>query len=96
MARLEDLNVDLKNIDYIVVSHTEPDHAGSVEKILKLSPKAKIIASQNAVNYLKEIVNSEFEYIVANDNDEIKIENKTLKVLFSSTSSLARYYIHVH
>ncbi|MCU9808465.1 FprA family A-type flavoprotein [Paraclostridium sp. AKS46] len=79
LARLEDLNVDLQNIDYIVVSHTEPDHAGSVERILKLSPKAKIIASQNAVNYLKEIVNSEFEYIVANDNDEIKIENKTLK-----------------
>lgn len=79
LARLEDLNVDLQNIDYIVVSHTEPDHAGSVERILKLSPKAKIIASQNAVNYLKEIVNSEFEYIVVNDNDEIKIENKTLK-----------------
>ncbi|WP_250675260.1 FAD-dependent oxidoreductase [Paraclostridium ghonii] len=79
LARLKDLNIDLKSIDYIVVSHTEPDHAGSVEKILKLSPNAKIIASQNAVSYLKEIVNDKFEYIVVNDNDEIKIENKTLK-----------------
>lgn len=79
LARLEDLNIDLKSIDYIVVSHTEPDHAGSVERILKLSPNAKIIASQNAVNYLKEIVNDKFEYIIVNDNDEIKIENKTLK-----------------
>ena len=79
LARLEDLNIDLKNIDYIVVSHTEPDHAGSVEKLLKLSPNVKIIASKNAINYLKEIVNCEFEYIVVEDNDEIKIENKTLK-----------------
>lgn len=79
LGRLEDLNIDLKSIDYIVVSHTEPDHAGSVERILKLSPNAKIIASQNAVNYLKEIVNDKFEYIIVNDNDEIKIENKTLK-----------------
>lgn len=79
LARLEDLNIDLKNIDYIVVSHTEPDHAGSVEKLLKLSPNVKIIASKNAINYLKEIVNCEFEYIVVEDNDEIKIKNKTLK-----------------
>ncbi len=79
LARLESLNIDLEKIDYIVVSHTEPDHAGSVERILKLSPNAKVIASQNAINYLKEIVNGEFEYIIVNDNDEIKIENKTLR-----------------
>lgn len=79
LERLKDLNIDLEKIDYIVVSHTEPDHAGSVERILKLSPNAKVIASQNAVNYLKEIVNGDFDYILVEDNDEIKIENKTLK-----------------
>lgn len=79
LARLESLNIDLEKIDYIVVSHTEPDHAGSVERILKLSPKAKIIASKNAINYLKEIVNCDFNYIKVEDNDELKIENKTLK-----------------
>ena len=26
--------IDVGNIDYLVVSHTEPDHAGSVEKLL--------------------------------------------------------------
>ena len=25
--------IDVGNIDYLVVSHTEPDHAGSVERI---------------------------------------------------------------
>ncbi|WP_270506656.1 FAD-dependent oxidoreductase [Paraclostridium sordellii] len=79
LARLESLNIDLEKIDYIVVSHTEPDHAGSVERILKLSPKAKVIASQNAINYLKEIVNCDFNYIKVEDNDELKIGNKTLK-----------------
>ncbi|MBS6022799.1 MAG: FAD-dependent oxidoreductase [Paeniclostridium sordellii] len=79
LARLESLNIDLEKIDYIVVSHTEPDHAGSVERILKLSPKAKVIASQNAINYLKEIVNCDFNYIKIEDNDELKIGNKTLK-----------------
>lgn len=81
LARLRDLNIDLNNIDYIVVSHTEPDHAGSVEKILELSPNTKIIATQNAINYLKEIVNCKFEYIVVKDNDKIQVENKTLKFI---------------
>ena len=27
--------VDISKIDYIVVNHTEPDHAGSIEKLLK-------------------------------------------------------------
>ena len=71
LERLKDLNIDLEKIDYIVVSHTEPDHAGSVERILKLSPNAKVIASQNAVNYLKEIVNGDFDYILGEDNERV-------------------------
>lgn len=79
LERLKDLNIDLNKIDYVVVSHTEPDHAGSVEKILELSPNVKIVATQNAINYLKEIVNGNFEYIIVKDNDTLKIENKTLR-----------------
>ena len=29
---------DVTKIDYLVVNHTEPDHAGSVEKLLELVP----------------------------------------------------------
>ena len=49
--------IDVGNIDYLVVSHTEPDHAGSVEKLLDLSPKMKILATGCAIGFLKEIVN---------------------------------------
>nr|WP_242851515.1 MBL fold metallo-hydrolase [Clostridium sp. DMHC 10] len=41
LARLESLNIDIKNIDYIVVDHTEPDHAGSVEKLLDIAKMQK-------------------------------------------------------
>ena len=35
---LEELKqiTDVEKIDYLVVSHTEPDHAGSVEKLLEI------------------------------------------------------------
>ena len=29
---------DIRKIDYLVVNHTEPDHAGSVERLLELNP----------------------------------------------------------
>ena len=37
---LEELKqiTDVEKIDYLVVSHTEPDHAGSVEKLLEINP----------------------------------------------------------
>ncbi len=33
--------IDVTKIDYLVVSHTEPDHAGSVERLLDYSPQMK-------------------------------------------------------
>uniref|UniRef100_UPI004027E718 D-alanyl-D-alanine carboxypeptidase family protein n=1 Tax=Butyribacter sp. TaxID=2822465 RepID=UPI004027E718 len=68
-------------IDYLVVSHTEPDHAGSVEKLLELNPGLKIIATGCAINFLKEIVNGDFTAIAVKDNQEMKIGDKTLRFL---------------
>ena len=59
LEKLKELT-DVTKIDYLVVSHTEPDHAGSVEKLLEINPGMKIIATGCAVNFLKEIVNGEF------------------------------------
>lgn len=81
IARLKDLGVEPSEIDYIVVSHTEPDHAGSIGKILELAPNAKIVASPIAINYIKEIVNGDFESIPVKDGDSISLGNKTLKFM---------------
>ena len=35
----------LEEIDYIIMNHNEPDHSGSMAKLLELMPKAKIIAN---------------------------------------------------
>ncbi len=37
--------IPLKDLDYLVVNHCELDHMGSVEQVLSLAPKAKVIAS---------------------------------------------------
>lgn len=80
-AYLETLSqiVDVKTIDYIVVDHTEPDHAGSIQRILDLCPRAKIVATPVAIGFLKQIVNGDFYSIPVKDGDELKIGNKTLQ-----------------
>ena len=73
--------VDVHSIDYLVVSHTEPDHAGSVEKLLDLSPQMKILATGCAIGFLKEIVNRDFVSIPVKDHQRMEIGNKTLQFL---------------
>lgn len=73
--------VDINEIDYIVVSHTEPDHAGSIEKLLDINPNIKIVATQVAIGFLKNIVNREFNSILVKENDTLDLGDKTLRFM---------------
>ncbi len=80
IAKLKE-EIDLNKLDYIIVNHTEPDHAGSIEKLLDYAPNAKIIGSKVAISYLKEITNKKFDAIIANDDLKLSLGDKTLKFL---------------
>ena len=54
LEKLEEIT-EVTKIDYLVVNHTEPDHAGSVERLLELNPGLKIIATGCAVGFLKAV-----------------------------------------
>lgn len=80
---LEELKqiTDIRDIDTIVVNHTEPDHAGSVGRLLELNPNIKIVGTACAMNFLKEIINRDFKSQVVKENDEIKVGDKTLRFM---------------
>lgn len=72
--------VDPAAIDYVVIQHNELDHAGSLPKILALAPKAKVIISKPAENFLVNSFNAKFEYIKVDDSSEISFgPGRTLK-----------------
>jgi flavorubredoxin len=73
--------VDIKDIDYIVVNHTEPDHAGSIEKLIEINPDIKIIGSQVAIGFLKNIVNRDFNGIIVKENETLNLGDKTLRFM---------------
>ena len=82
---LEELKklTDINKIDYIIVSHTEPDHAGSIEKLLEVNPNITLVGSSVAMTFLKNIVEKEFKSLVVKDNDELSLGDKTLKFIMA-------------
>ena len=73
--------VKFEDLDYIIVNHTEPDHAGSIEKILDINPKVQLVGTSTALGFLKEITNRDFYSITVKDGDTLCLGDKTLRFL---------------
>ena len=41
--------IDPKTIDYLIISHTEPDHSGLVKEILELAPQVTVVGAKVAI-----------------------------------------------
>ena len=72
---------DPASLDYIVVNHTEPDHTGSMKRLLELAPGATVLGSGTALTFLKEIVNGPFPSRAVTEKDEIDLGGLTMKFL---------------
>jgi flavorubredoxin len=73
--------VNPQKIEYLILNHLEPDHSGSFEEILRMSPKIKVVGSQLAINIAKKYYKKDFESIIIKDNDTISLGDKTLKFI---------------
>lgn len=73
--------IDPKNIDYIITNHTEPDHTGSLAKLLEINPKAEVVGSKFAIKFLADITNRDFKSRVVGDGDKLDLGGKTLEFI---------------
>lgn len=76
-----DLLLDKNSIDYLIVNHTEPDHVGSVARLLEVFPNAVVVATGQAIRFLSQITNAPFESIVAKDGMSISLGDKTIEFI---------------
>jgi flavorubredoxin len=77
LDNLKDANIN--KVDYIVLNHTEPDHSGSLFRLLEIFPDAKIVGTPAAKIYLKNITNRELDFITVKDGDTLDLGDKTLE-----------------
>ena len=65
--------IDPATIDYIVISHTEPDHSGLVADVLELAPQATIVAAKVAIQFLEGFVHRNFDRQVVKSGDTLDL-----------------------
>jgi flavorubredoxin len=75
--------VDPVDIEYIVLNHTEPDHSGCLDNLLKIAVNAKVVGSGNAIRYLKDLLGHEFPHLIVKDNQTLDLGNKMLHFIGS-------------
>ena len=71
----------IANIDYIVVHHTEPDHASSLSYILERNPDAVVYCTTAAKNYLTNQLNRDFKYKTIKDGEVLNIGKRNLRFI---------------
>ncbi|MCT4605971.1 MAG: FprA family A-type flavoprotein [Marinisporobacter sp.] len=77
LNKLKDL-VDINKIDYVIINHTEPDHAGSLKYLLQINPNIEVFCTKAASIFLKEQVNQYFKIHVITDGETLDIGSRKL------------------
>jgi flavorubredoxin/flavin reductase (DIM6/NTAB) family NADH-FMN oxidoreductase RutF len=65
--------IDPATIDYVVISHTEPDHSGLVADVLELAPNATVVGAKVAIAFLEDLVHRPFERIQVKNGDTLDL-----------------------
>ena len=81
LQKIKEVIGDLNQIKYIITNHTEPDHAGSIGRLVKLIPGLTVIGSKTAITYLKDLLNMDFNYLTAESLKTFAFGDKTFEFI---------------
>lgn len=72
---LEEINVNPKEIDYLIVNHMEPDHSGWLENFKKVNDQCTIICTDKAAKLINSFYGSEDRIRVVKEGDTLDLGN---------------------
>jgi flavorubredoxin/flavin reductase (DIM6/NTAB) family NADH-FMN oxidoreductase RutF len=67
--------IDPIDIDYLVVSHTEPDHSGLVKDLLHLNPNIVIVGAKVAMQFLDGLIHQPYQQQIVKNGDRLDLGN---------------------
>ncbi|MBO0351940.1 diflavin flavoprotein [Phormidium pseudopriestleyi FRX01] len=67
--------IDPTQIDYLIISHTEPDHSGLVKDVLALAPDITIVGAKVAIQFLENLVHQPFKRLIVKNGDTLDLGN---------------------
>jgi len=70
-----------KNADYLVISHMEPDHTGSIQALAELFPEMKIVGNAKTFAFYDQFYSFDISdrTIVVKEGDTLDLGTRTLK-----------------
>ncbi len=72
-----------KEIDYLIISHMEPDHSANIYNFMKNYKNTKIVSSKKAFDMMAQFFGTDFEdrKIIIKEGDELSLGNHNLKFI---------------
>jgi flavorubredoxin/flavin reductase (DIM6/NTAB) family NADH-FMN oxidoreductase RutF len=67
--------INPQEIDYLIISHTEPDHSGLVKDLLQMAPDITVVASKVAIQFLEDLVHQPFKRKIVKNGDRLDLGN---------------------
>jgi len=74
--------INLSEIDYLIISHTEPDHSGLVKDILELAPHLIVVGSKVALAFLDDLVHNPFQKQIVKNGDRLDLSLQKISGLW--------------
>jgi flavorubredoxin len=70
-----------RRLDYLVISHMEPDHSAIIEEVILRYPEVKIIGNQKTLRFMEQFFDSPLQknFVTVAEGDEINLGRHTLK-----------------
>jgi len=67
--------INPQDLDYLIISHTEPDHSGLVRDLLEIAPHITVVASKVALQFLEGFVHLDFKKQIVKNGDRLDLGN---------------------
>jgi flavorubredoxin len=74
--------VEPEKIDYVVMNHAEPDHAGSIPRMMAVAPSARLVLTAKGAPVARKFYGvQDARMMVVKEGDSIDLGGKTLRFL---------------
>lgn len=73
-----DMLLQGRKLDYLIVNHLEPDHAGAISNTLIRYPEVQIVGNKKTIKILSDLYGLEVNHLIINNKDTLSLGKHNL------------------
>lgn len=84
---LADINIDPKNINYLILNHLEPDHSGWIKDFMKINQDFEILTTKKGADLVRAFYGDDLNVRIVEDGDQLDL-GKGMNLTFYPTPNV--------